>query len=155
MAQEDQDSFLVHVIVEHLLKLSSGSWANAFDIYAISSLVSQQNALASQGVGSFVSPQSLAQAAQGDRGLRTRLCSSGVEVSLRRRPNISKSLSAVLRYDVSDWLKLEALRRLLAARFCNQHSAAQVLATLLSEPRRFEICIWEGVPWVRAKYRYD
>ena len=157
MNQEDRDALCIYVLVEYLLKLSSRSWANTLHIYTISNLVSQQNALASQGVGFFVSPMSLVQAAQGDRGLRTRLSGSSVNVSfvnLPRRPNISKALAAVLRYDVSGWLKLTALRHLLAARRNSHFSAAQVLASLLSDPRRFEVCIWEGVTWARARYRY-
>lgn len=152
------DALLLHVIADDLSRCRAGAWVPIRLIFRRSPLIEELNELAANGWGHFLRPQDLERAAERDWGLRVRRPGNeeegaDLEVS-NRRAMISRALAAVLRYDVSDWVKTTTLKTLLAARFGAQHSLAQILLCLMEDPQRFETAIWEGVSWARARYRY-
>jgi hypothetical protein len=149
------DALHLHIIAEDLARCRPGAWVPIRRTFQHSPLVEELNRLAANGWGHFVCPQDLERAAENDWGLRTRRPAqgAGLEVS-SRRAMISRALAAVLRYDVSEWVKTTVLQTLLAARFGAQHSLGQILLCLMEDPQRFETVVWEGESWARARYRY-
>ena len=156
MEQDGWDAVLLHVIMDDLSRSRPGAWTEMMTIYGRSPILDELNRLAADGWGYFVTPQDLTQAASKDTGVRARRTGAhgeSLELSTRRA-SLSRSLAAVLRYDVSDWVKVTALQTLLTQRFGSQHSLGQVLLSLLEDRQRFEAVVWEGESWARARYRY-
>ena len=155
MELDGWDTLLLHVVMDDLSRCRPGTWVPVLRIYERSSLVEELNDLAANGWGHFVRPQDLAAVVEKDWGLRTRVQVEGgrLEVSTRRAM-ISRALAAVLRYDVSEWVKTSTLKTLISARFGAQHSIGQILLCLMEDPQRFDATVWEGESWARARYRY-
>jgi len=76
----------------------------------------------------------------------------GVQRHLTKR--LSRAISAVLRYDVSDWLDLPSLQNLLRRRFHLEVDFGDLMIAVLADPVRFELTKWEGSWWARATYRH-
>jgi hypothetical protein len=78
----------------------------------------------------------------------------GVRQRIPVRKRMNKAITAVLRYDTADWLKVSALQSLIESRFGFKSSTGDLLIALLADPVRFELNPWEGEWWARATYRY-
>ena len=159
MELESRDSSLLLVVLEQLSLLPPGTWLDTLSIYRNSRIVSYWNRLASEGSAYFCGPQDLVDAIRRDKTLRVKLVEDGawVLVSMKTKlPSISRTLSAVLRYDVSEWIRVTSLKTLLHAKSKHQrtYSSAEVLWALLSDRDRFEVSFWQGETWVKAAYRY-
>ncbi|NDH07446.1 hypothetical protein EBX93_16260, partial [bacterium] len=107
---------MLHVIADDLSRCRAGAWVPIRLIFRRSPLIEELNELAANGWGHFLRPQDLERAAERDWGLRVRRPGNeeegaDLEVS-NRRAMISRALAAVLRYDVSDWVKVTALQTL-------------------------------------------
>jgi hypothetical protein len=152
----DIDAGLASVIVSFLDARKPNAWMKLTQIYAASSSVDQQNSLASRGLSRFIMPSDLLQAAYTVDCLEVRHSNGDWEVRKKQRDTkkTSKSIAAVLRYDVEDWLKIGALQTLVYSRSGHRLSFGALFLTVLQDPARFELDWWRGDWWVRATYRH-
>lgn len=67
---------------------------------------------------------------------------------------LSRAITAVLRYDVPDWLDLPTLEMMLQRRFKLDVDFGDLLIAILADPVRFELSKWQGGWWCRATYRH-
>jgi hypothetical protein len=151
-----RDDYLTFAILADLAGRDPDDWVRLIHIYASSPGISHQNELAARGLRSFVTPNDLLMAARAEKCLAVQERDGEWEVR-RRCPagkRTSKSISAVLRYDSAGWLKLSALQTLIQSRFGSLPSFGELLITILADPIRFELDMWEGDWWARANYRY-
>lgn len=160
MELETWNASLLHVVIDQLCVLPLNSWLDVLSIYRQSRIVSHWNRLASEGLAFFCRPTDIEEAILRDRALRWRCVDGAMQVCLNPRtaanPSLSRSLASVLRYEVSEWIKVPSLVSLLNARRARKrpYSNAEVLQTLLLEQGRFEVCFWQGETWAQATYRY-
>lgn len=140
-----------------------GGWTDLMAVYARSALVEQNNRAAAEAFASqFLTPTHLMSAAQLDPRLEVKELASGVVLvrtatrSSFEALKLRKALSGVLRYDAADWLSLRALVPLAQRRLGQGDSDINfgtVYIALASDPRRYELQLWEGQWWARATYR--
>jgi len=154
--KEVRDEALVFAILADLAGRTPGSWVSVMQIYASSPVVSHQNSLASCGLRPFVTPGALLKAALMEKCLAVQEKNGTWE--LRQRLPVGKrtnrAITAVLRYDTADWLKVSALQSLIGSRFGLKTSPGDLLLAVLADPVRFQVDQWEGEWWARATYRY-
>ena len=137
-------------------------WVSVEALYGSSELSELHNRAAAAKACDFLTPSHLTAVARVDPGLQMRHSSDG-SFQVRRRQRggslqLRRALSGVLRYDVADWITLEALLRLLRARVSASLAEAAtfgaVFLTLASDPVRYELESWQGQWWARATYRH-
>ena len=78
----------------------------------------------------------------------------GKAMQKHQKTRLSRALTAVLRYDVPDWLDLPSLQTLVQRRFHLNADFGDLLIAILADPVRFELSKWQGSWWCRATYRY-
>ena len=153
---ETRDEDLVFLILADLATRTPGSWVNVMEIYASAPSISHQNNLAAYGLRSFIMPSDLLKAASMEKCLviqeKNRECGVRQRIPVGKRTN--KAITAVLRYDTADWLKVSALQSLIESRFGLKSSTGDLLIALLADPVRFQLDRWEEDWWARATYRY-
>lgn len=159
MELESWNASLLHVVIDQLCVLPVNSWLDVLSIYRQSRIVGHWNRLAAEGLAFFCRPADIEEAVLRDRTLRWRRVDGAMQVCLNPRaakPALSRSLASVLRYEVSEWIKVPSIVALLNTRRTRTkpYSHAEILQTLLLEQDRFEVCFWQGETWAQATYRY-
>jgi hypothetical protein len=80
--------------------------------------------------------------------------SRGQDRRKHQKTRLSRAITAVLRYDVPDWLDLPSLQTMVRRRFHLNADFGDLFIAILADPVRFELVKWECGWWCRATYRH-
>lgn len=162
MNQEDEEilAFAQRAVWKALLERDGrAGWSSLRSLYFGSEEVEARNRLAALGDVSFVMPRHFSEAVKRDGNLVGRPV-GGNDWECRVRSskaatNMSKAISGVLRYEVNDWLPLGSLLPAIEARLKAPISFGSLFMALMADPARFQLDLWQGSWWARARYRHS